>query len=84
MAHPLSREGHLHRLAASKPSQADLDTAARVLRWLSDHAYFFPEEYGEEWSTLLANAADTCGSDPAQVFLTQKEYATRDAHNRAV
>ena len=46
--------------AAAKPTQADLYTAERVMRWLSDHAAYFPEEYGDEESSLLSVAANAC------------------------
>lgn len=84
MAHPATRDGHLQRLAESKPSQADLDTATRVLRWLSDHAHFFPEEYGENASEHLAKAANDCAVDAGELLLTEADYAERDAHNHRV
>lgn len=46
--------------AAQKPSQADVDTAARVLRWLADHAHYYPDLHGEDAAFDLARAANAC------------------------
>ena len=69
MAHPLTRDGHLARMVQTKPTQQELETACTVLRWLSDHAYFFPEEYDEGASVDLAIAADACAVTPEDLML---------------
>ena len=48
---------HLKR---TKPTQEDFDNAERVLQWLSDHAYAYPQEYWAEAAQLLTRAANAC------------------------
>ena len=75
-------------LDALKPTQADLDTAARVLWWMEAHARLFPAEYGEAMGRsqqpvdVLGAAANACGVDVADLITTTAEQLERDAHNR--
>lgn len=77
------------RLTATKPTQADLDTAARVLHWLSDHAQYFPEEYATigdpratETITNFCRAADACGVAVEDLVTTTADLLARDTHNQ--
>lgn len=75
-------------LDAMKPSQQDLDTAARVLWWMEAHARLFPDEYGEAMGIsqkpvdVLVAAANACDVDVEMLITTQAEQRQRDADNR--
>ena len=85
MTQDIRTETDLDRL---KPSQADLDTAARVLWWLEAHVRLFPEEYGEEMSLsqkpvdVFVAAANACQVDVEMLVTTTAEQLERDAYNR--
>ena len=78
------------QLEASKPSQAEVDTAARVLWWMAAHPRLFPEEYGEEMGLsrqpvdVLIAAANACGVDVTMLITTYAEQMERDADNRRI
>jgi hypothetical protein len=87
--HPLSREGHILRLQRTKPTQEEMDTAARVCRWLADHAHFWPEEWATdgdpdatEASAHLNWAADQCDGASEDLITSLDEQVERDACNR--
>ena len=73
------------RLTATKPTQTDLDTAARVLWWLAGHARLFPAAYGAEMGISLAPrdvlvaAANACGGDITMFCTTSEEQQEQDA-----
>ena len=77
-------------LTAMKPSQAELDTAERVLWWLVGHAQLFPAEYGEEMGIsqrpvhVLAAAAQACHVWADHLETTAAGIAARDAENAHV
>ena len=60
MSYPQTRQGHLQRLADTKPTQVELETAARVLRWLSDHVHLFPDAYHKDAHKDLAHVLIIC------------------------
>lgn len=75
------------RLAETKPSQADLDTACQVLWWMAAHARLFPQEYGEEMSIsqkpvdVLIAAANACHVYTDDLITSAAEESQRDNHN---
>ena len=71
--YPATQAGQLARLREEKPSPEDLATAERVLRWLADHAHFFPLEYYPEASEDLAKAANMCRVNVDDLVLSENE-----------
>ena len=77
-------------LDAMKPTQADLETATRVLWWMAAHARLFPTEYGEGMGIsqkpvdVLNAAANACHVDVEMLITTSAEQQERDAYNKRI